>query len=278
MPLKTTERKPGGAPTMRIGGLRIRPTRRGWTFVALAALLLASYTADAVVTIGRVRSGVQAGSLKLGGNTRDGAKKLLNERAQLLISQPVELFADNHRITVSPSEIGFRPDVDATLDAAAEVGRTGNFIVRLWHRVRSLFASTDVGWGSTHDTKAAKLLVSDFASRVDTQGHEAGIEPRARRSSSPVGAVPGRRLDRAAIETVIAGLESWPPTIDGAADRDPQPAHDDRRRSCGCATANGGPAHRSRSARRTAQGKTLLPGRARHVDRCRPVRARSTGP
>jgi vancomycin resistance protein YoaR len=208
--LKTTERKPGGAPATRIGGLRIRPTRRGWTFVALAALLLASYTADAVVTIGRVRSGVRAGSLQLGGKTRDEAKKLLNERAQLLVSQPVELFADNHRITVSPSEVGFRPDVDTTLDEAAEVGRTGNVIVRLWHRVRSLFASTDVGWASTHDAKAAKLLVSDFASRVDTQGHEAGIETRAAQLV-PVGAVPGRLLDREkAIENVIAGLESWP--------------------------------------------------------------------
>ena len=195
---------------MRIGNLRVRPTRRGWTFVALAALLLASYTADAVVTIGRVRSGVQAGSLKLGGKTSDEAKDLLDERAELLISQPVELYADNHRITVAPSEIGFRPDVDSTLDAATEVGRKGNLLVRLWHRIRSLFASTDVGWESTYDEHAAKLLVSEFASRVDTEGHEAGIEARAGELVA-VGAVPGRKLDRErAIETVITGLEAWP--------------------------------------------------------------------
>jgi vancomycin resistance protein YoaR len=195
---------------VKIGNLRIRPTRRGWTFVALIALLLASYTADAVVTIGRVRSGVQAGSLELGGKTRDEAEEALDERAQLLTSRPVELFADNHRITVAPSEIGFLPDVAGTLDDAANVGRRGNFLVRLWHRVRSLFASTDVGWKSTWDDKAAKLLVSDFASRFDTEGHEAGIEARAG-ELVPVGAVPGRRLDRErAIATVIDGLESWP--------------------------------------------------------------------
>jgi vancomycin resistance protein YoaR len=195
---------------MKIGNIHIRPTRRGWTIVALVGLLLASYTADAVASIGHVRSGVQAGSLKLGGKTRDEAKKLLNERAQLLISQPVELFADNHKITVAPSEIGFRPDVGATLDEAASIGRRGNFFVRVWHRVRALFATTDVGWTSTHDEHEAKLLINDFASRVDTEGHEAGIE-----ASGPgvvaVGAVPGRRLDRErAIRTVIAGLESWP--------------------------------------------------------------------
>jgi vancomycin resistance protein YoaR len=195
---------------MKIGSLRIRPTRRGWTIVALVALLLASYTADAVASIGRVRSGVTAGSLKLGGKTRDEAKGLLNERAQLLISQPVELFADNHRITVSPSEIGFRPEVSKTLDEAAGVGRRGNLIVRVWHRFRALFATTDVGWTSTHDVQAAKLLVNDFASRVDTEGHEAGIEARGP-TLVPVGAVAGRRLDRdGAISTIIEGLESWP--------------------------------------------------------------------
>jgi vancomycin resistance protein YoaR len=195
---------------MKIGNLRIRPTRRGWTIVALIVLLLSSYTADAVASIGRVRSGVTAGSLKLGGKTRDQARKLLDERAELLISEPVELFADDHRITVSPSEIGFRPDVEGTLDQSAAVGRRGNFFVRLWHRIRALFATTDVGWASTHDEKAAKLLVNDFASRVDTEGHEAGIEARGTELVA-VGAVPGRRLDRdRAIATIIAGLESWP--------------------------------------------------------------------
>jgi vancomycin resistance protein YoaR len=195
---------------MKIGNLRIRPTRRGWVIVALAALLLSMYTANAVASIGRVRSGVAAGSLKLGGKTEDEARKLLNARAQLLMSQPVELFADTHRITVSPSEIGFRPDVEATLDAASGVGRRGNLFVRLWHRLRALFATTDVGWVSTYDAKATKLLIDDFASRVDNEGHEAGIEARAG-TIVPVGAVAGRRLDRErATATIIAGLEAWP--------------------------------------------------------------------
>lgn len=195
---------------MKIGNLRIRPTRRGWVIVALGALLLSMYTANAVASIGRVRSGVTAGSLKLGGKTEDEARKLLNERAQLLISEPVELFADNHRITVSPTEIGFRPDVEATLEEASGVGRRGNIFVRLWQRLRALFATTDVGWVSTYDAKEAKLLIDDFASRVDNEGHEAGIEGRAG-TIVPVGAVAGRRLDRErSIETIIAGLEAWP--------------------------------------------------------------------
>lgn len=195
---------------MKIGNLRIRPTRRGWLIVALAALLVSMYAANAVASIGRVRAGVSAGSLKLGGKTEGEARKLLTARAQLLMSEPVELFAENHRITVSPSEIGFRPDVESTLDEAVGVGRRGNLFVRLWHRLRALFATTDVGWVSTYDAKETKLLVDDFASRVDNEGHEAGIEARGG-TIVPVGAVAGRRLDRErSVATIIEGLEAWP--------------------------------------------------------------------
>jgi vancomycin resistance protein YoaR len=195
---------------MKIGKLRIRPTRRGWTTIALFALLLSSYTADAAASIGSVRSGVTAGSLDLGGKNREEAEDALNERAQLLISQPVELFADTHKITVAPSEVGFRPDVEATLDEAYGVGRRGNLMVRLWHRFRALFAATDVGWVSSLDKKATQLKVKDFATRVDTEGHEAGIDARGA-TLVAVGAVPGRQLDQdAAIETIVDGLESWP--------------------------------------------------------------------
>ncbi len=195
---------------MKIGNLRFRPSRRGWTVLALCALALSSYTADSVAAINRVRSGVQAGSLELGGTTQDQARAALTERAQLLVSQPVEAFADTNRLAVAPAEIGFQPSVEPTLEDAAGVGRRGNFFVRLWHRVRALFASTDVGWESKFDEEAAKQLVSDFASEVETEGHEAGIEARGA-TLVPVGAVPGRRLDHdGSMRQIVEGLETWP--------------------------------------------------------------------
>ncbi len=195
---------------MKIGSLTFRPTRRGWTILALCALALSSYTADSVAAINRVRSGVEAGSLELGGTTREQAQDALTERAQLLLSQPVEAFADTNRLSVAPAEIGFAPSVEPTLENALGVGRRGNFFVRLWHRVRALFASTDVGWESKYDEGAAKQLVSDFASQVETEGHEAGIEARGA-TLVPVGAVPGRRLDhQGSTNQIVVGLETWP--------------------------------------------------------------------
>lgn len=189
---------------------RFRPSRRGWVTLAVAALLLSSFMADSVASIGRVRSGVKVGSLELGGRTDDEARKLLTERAELLVSKPVEAFAETRRVSIAPSEIDFTPDVETTADDAMGVGRRGNFFVRLWHRVRALFASTDVGWQSDFDRDATKQLVETWADGIDTEGHEAGIEARGD-TIVPVGAVPSRKLNRdAAIDVVVEGLETWP--------------------------------------------------------------------
>lgn len=195
---------------VKIGSLRVNPSRRGWTILAICALLFSSYTADSVAAIGRVRSGVQAGSLELGGRTEDEARKLLGQRADQLGSDPVELFADKHRFSVAPSEVSLGPDINGTLRASMDVGRLGNFFVRTWHRMRALFARTDVGWESRFDRQAAELLVRDWAARIDTEGHEAGIEPRGA-ALVPVGAVSGRQLDQpAAISTMIKAFQTWP--------------------------------------------------------------------
>lgn len=195
---------------LKIGNLHLRPSRRAWTIFAVCTLLLSSYTADSVAAIGRVRSGVKAGSLELGGLNREQSRKLLTERAQQLQSDPVELYADKHRFSVSPSEVSFSPSVDRTLQDAMDVGREGNFFVRTWHRLRALFASTDVGWASSIDRSAAQPLVKDWAAQIDTEGHEAGIEARGA-TLVPVGAVAGRRLDQeGAIRSIVGALESWP--------------------------------------------------------------------
>ncbi len=195
---------------MKIGKLKFHPTRRGWTILAIFALALSSYTADAVASIDHVRAGVKADSLSLGGMTREEARAKLTDRAQLLLSRSVDFFDGTHRFTVSPQQIGFRPDVEATLDDAMAVGRQGSLLVRLWHRVRALFASTNVGWDANYDKTRAKAFADNLGTQIDTQGHEAGIEARGS-TIVPIGAVPGRRLDdTATVKAIVRGLETWP--------------------------------------------------------------------
>jgi hypothetical protein len=68
------------APPVEVGGLavvrtRIGLSRRGWIIVAVVALLLTSYAADAIASIGRVRSGVVAESLAIGGKSESEARE-----------------------------------------------------------------------------------------------------------------------------------------------------------------------------------------------------------
>lgn len=190
---------------------RFRPSKRGWALLALLALLASSYMADSVASIGRVRAGVTAGSLKLGGRTVDEARGLLASRARVLAGNRAHLFAESRRESVSPAAVGFTPRVEATLADAMAVGRHGNVLVRFWHRLRGLFASTDVGWQSSLDRKAAERLVGTWAMKVDTDGREAGIQDSPEGRMIPVGPVPNRRLNRpAAVAAILDALERWP--------------------------------------------------------------------
>jgi vancomycin resistance protein YoaR len=189
---------------------RFRPSKRGWAIVAVLALLVSSYTADSVAAIGRVRSGVQVGSLHLGGRTIDQARAALIVRATELADHPAYVYAQDRRETVSPSAVGFTPEVEPTLADAMAVGRRGNVLVRAWQRLRLLFASTDVGWRSDIDPAAAKRLVDAWARDVDTEGHEAGIQAVGDHVV-PVGPVSNRRLDRVRTQSAIVdALERWP--------------------------------------------------------------------
>jgi len=189
---------------------RFRPSKRGWALIAVLALLLSSYTADSVAAIGRVRSGVKVGTLPLGGRTVDQARSMLINRARLLTSTGATLYADGKRVSVTPAAVGFTPDIESTLAHAMEVGRSGNVVVRIWHRVRSLFASTDVGWRGSVDSSAARRLVTAWARSIDTEGHEAGIEAGSG-AVVAVGPVPSRRLHRAkAVDVIVDALERWP--------------------------------------------------------------------
>jgi vancomycin resistance protein YoaR len=204
------KRRPSRAAWLPLGPFR--PSRRGWLVVALIGLLGVSYAADAVASVGSVRAGVRAGSLELGGLSTDQARDALSEHAELLVSAPVELFAGDLRLTVSPGEISYEPDVEGTLTAAMDVGRSGNVFTRAWHRIRTFFASTNVGWVSNFDRDAADELVGGLASRIDTEGHEAGVEAEPGSVEIvAVGAESGRRLDQdGAVRTIIGAFEAWP--------------------------------------------------------------------
>lgn len=187
-----------------------RPTRRGWILLAVAGALLSSLAADAVASAGKIRAGVRVGTLELGGRSIERAERMLTERSRQLASNLALFRVGPQTLTLPPESVAFFPDVDRTLDRASRVGRDGNILVRVWQRVRSYFASSDIGWVSEIDDRAAKRVIANWAASLDDPGHEAGIRPTGG-SLVPVEPQPGRSLDRAtALATFVRSLESWP--------------------------------------------------------------------
>ena len=142
-------------------------------------------------------------------NARRPARPL-DERANCSSLEPVELFADTHRLTVAPAEVGFSPDVEPTLDDAVR-RRTARQLLRA-HVASDPRAVRGDGrrLGEQPRQESGEALVDDFATR--DRHRRARSRHRGRGTTLvPVGAVPGRQLDQdAAIDTIIDGLESWP--------------------------------------------------------------------
>jgi vancomycin resistance protein YoaR len=178
--------------------------------LAVVGALVSSLTADAVASAGRIRAGVQVGSLKIGGTRLHSAEKALTRRAKALAETPAQFLAAGQLVVLDPASVGFFPDVDATLGRAKSVGRGGSLPVRVWQSFRTYFASSDVKWKIDLDPEAARKAVDDWASKFDDPGHEAGIKFEDGKISA-VDALPGRTLDRARARDVIrSGLTSWP--------------------------------------------------------------------
>jgi vancomycin resistance protein YoaR len=178
--------------------------------MAVVGVFLLSLAADAVASAGRIRSGVAVGGLELGGRSIEEANRLLTRRAKVLAARPALFSAQGQTVTIRPEQVGFFPDVDATLDRARRVGRDGSLPVKVWQRFRAYFASSDIGWRSDLDETPTAKIVTEWAGRFDNPGHEAGIR-NDNGAIVPVDPLPGRKLDRRkAVRTVLRGLESWP--------------------------------------------------------------------
>ena len=153
-----------------------RPAR--WPKVLLAfllglglALLLAvgGVFAYEQAHAGKIGAGVHAGSVDLSGLTREqAAAKLTAAYASLGVGQLALTLPDGTR-TVSYADLGRRLDVNAMLDAALAVGRSGNPLTRVADEIRTAIHGTTVAPVVTFDQTALKASLAKVAT---TRRHE----------------------------------------------------------------------------------------------------------
>lgn len=120
-----------------------RKSRRGWK-IALVSLgvigLLGGGTAFAAYRYDRsladrILPGISLAGIDVGGMARDEAIRVLESRADLRLTDDVEVRAAGVSWTVTPAALGVRADVEGAVDRAFAVADEMSFFSRLYHRV-----------------------------------------------------------------------------------------------------------------------------------------------
>jgi vancomycin resistance protein YoaR len=138
---------------------------------------------------GKIGSGVHAGSVDLSGLTRDqAAAKLTAAYASLGVGQ-LALTLPDGTTTVSYADLGRQLDVNAMVDAALAVGRSGNPLTRVADEIRTAIHGTTVAPVVTFDPTALKASLNKVAASVAASPISASIR------SSTAGYVGGASAD-----------------------------------------------------------------------------------
>jgi vancomycin resistance protein YoaR len=113
----------------------------GWTVLALLATVAIGATAFALTWqgqyAGKIYPGVRVLDVDLGGKEPHEARKLLNDRMQPFLTQPVVLVWGNREWRPGADQIGLKVYIEATVDEAFAVGRASDIFTGLSQQWRA---------------------------------------------------------------------------------------------------------------------------------------------
>lgn len=166
------------------GSRRARRRRRRRRLVllivpaALALLAVGAFAADVVAYRGRVHPGVEIAGTDLGRMNRSEVVASLRETASELGGQPISFRWDGATFRTTADHLGWRPDVEATADAALAVGREGppwrDALVRGLAHARP----TSIDWEATWVGSTTRGVVRPWTREVGAAPTEGRVSVR----------------------------------------------------------------------------------------------------
>lgn len=163
---------------------------------------------------GKVGAGVSVGGVDLAGLTRAEAAAKLTEAFASIGTGTLTLKAGTGDVQVSYAELGRRPDIEAMLDAAFAVGRTGDPLARVVDEARAAVARVNMPPQITIDQSVLAARLSVIAASID-RDPTAAIVSRTRDGFSETSAVWGRHVDQMSTASAISAAIS---TVDAPQD------------------------------------------------------------
>ena len=196
--------------------LRPGPTRRSFLFGFLATLLLGllviagASAAMAISHADRVMPGVSVAGIPIGGMDRAAATETLEAGLPSLDAGTLTLQVDDVARTFPFADLNRSYDLEATVDAAFAVARSGNPLVDGVTRLRTLAHPTAVtGAGVIVDPAAVDQIVSDVVAAYDHPAADGSVSFRKKDGFVAAPAVEGVTVDAAALsQSLTAALDA----------------------------------------------------------------------
>jgi len=197
-PLTATPAPESASPArrFRLGRHTARRFVAAFTFgvlgvLAISAGALAAFDAS---NNGRIMPGVHVGSVDLSGLTPSAARARLNDAFASLGEGELVLVAEGTTRTVTYASLGRRLDVDAIVERAMAVGRSGATLERIAANIRNMVRGVQIAPEVTFERAALRVEVEALAAAADIDPVDATVTTTA--DAFVVGAgVPGRSTD-----------------------------------------------------------------------------------
>ncbi len=193
-------RQPDEQPDEGAKGKRLR--KAGLVAGAVLGVLVLVYGVDLLLSNGEVPRGVTVAGVDVGGESHADAERILRDRIEPRLKEPVELRAGDVDATVDPAAAGL------TIDWAATLEHTGKQPLNPITRLTSLFSTREVGVITSTDDKKLDAALTALQPKIDRAPAEGtvkfeGVKP------VPVDPRPGQKLDVAgARSALVAGWAS----------------------------------------------------------------------
>jgi vancomycin resistance protein YoaR len=185
---------------------RWRPNRVLVAFI-VGVLLVAIIAVGTILAYeqshaGKVAAGVSIGGVEVAGLTRDEAAAKLEAAFASVGTGAVTLKAATGDTTLTYAQLGRRPDVEAMLDDAFAVGRTGNPLERVVEEARTAVNRLSVAPRVAIDQAVLETSIATLAAKVD-RAPVSAIETPGKDAFVDTPAQWGRDVDQAAMVAAI---------------------------------------------------------------------------
>jgi hypothetical protein len=143
--------------------------------VVMVAGTVGAYAYDASRS-DQIAEGVRVAGVDVGGLDRDEARGLLESKVSEPLERPVIVKFGDAEYRLGADELEVRADVEAMVDRAVEVSRSGSLPERLWRYASGGEVEKRVGPQIAYSKRALNEFVSEVAAEIDRDPVDASVE------------------------------------------------------------------------------------------------------